>query len=196
MSRIPITNHGASMMYVGAVMIPAGETRVFEEGQLPPHLRSPKAPAAEPAPEPDDRLEILELSVANFTRHLGERDETGAPYASDEDLVFFREAEAEGRDRKGIIEALDQETLARAAAYEELVAKLDQPIEDFIGEIVKRDDAGTPALNVYQLGQLFDEVKADTEREEYADAIDAELTAREIENGEITDQDNPGAGDD
>lgn len=43
---IPVTNNTAMPIYVGAEMVPAGETRLFHESQVPEHLR----PAAEPQP--------------------------------------------------------------------------------------------------------------------------------------------------
>lgn len=48
MNRIPVHNNTAMPMYVGSEMVPPGETRHFEESQVPLHLRPAKAePVAE-----------------------------------------------------------------------------------------------------------------------------------------------------
>lgn len=115
MSQKPITNDKRSPLYVAGVCIQPGETRLFEESDLPPHLRNP-APARPPADAgPDPRAEILKLSVSDFAEHIASRDGDDAYVVAEEDLEYLRGAEASGKARKGIFATIDEEILRRAA---------------------------------------------------------------------------------
>lgn len=104
---IPITNHGDSPKFVGGKMIPPGETRVFTEAELPPEYQAP-APVAElPAGGLDEPLLlILAATVAQVV--------AGLPDLSDEELARLALLEAEGKDRKGVLEAITALQLERA----------------------------------------------------------------------------------
>lgn len=178
MTRKTITNDGTNPLYVGGFCIPPGETRVFEDADLPVHLRTTAvAPAPAPA-TPDPRLEMLELSVANFSRFLVENDEDGAPLASDEDLAFFRVAEADGKARQGIFRALDEVTVARAAADEALLSLLELPIEAFAAEIAETGEEDAPVYSPFQLTRLADACDGVDDRVEHLAAVTEEIRRR------------------
>ncbi|MDP1674844.1 MAG: hypothetical protein Q8L65_17245 [Burkholderiales bacterium] len=59
MEKIPVTNSTQMPIYVGATMIPAGETRHFDLADVPHHLR-PAAVEAESAPEASDPVADLQ----------------------------------------------------------------------------------------------------------------------------------------
>lgn len=63
---IPVTNNTAMPIYVGAEMVPAGETRLFHEWLVPEHLKPQEAVAEAPAEEvqpPDAVAELSEKSA-------------------------------------------------------------------------------------------------------------------------------------
>ena len=50
-NKVSVPNNTAMPIYVGSIMIPAGETRVFNEDEVPAHLRPPaEAPVIETPP--------------------------------------------------------------------------------------------------------------------------------------------------
>lgn len=105
--KIPVTNNTAQTMFVGGVMIPAGETRECEEHTVPEHLR-PQAPevVAEDLP-PDPLADLLGHSVKALAEMLtGIDDETL-------DALEAAELGAE-KPRKSLLELLQTERLARA----------------------------------------------------------------------------------
>lgn len=125
--RIPVTNNTAMPIYVGSAMIPAGETREFEENDVPLHLRPAQAPAepVKPALSPEEQAEadaaaakakreaeiavIRAKSVKDAREHFSE--------LSDEDLATLEALEqAEDEPRKTLLEAITEEQLQRAAA--------------------------------------------------------------------------------
>lgn len=107
--RIPVTNTTGVPIYVGAAMIPAGETRHFEEADIPAHLR-PKAVEAAAEP-PKDAL--LDLSGKPAKEIL-----SAIPDLSDEDLKRLGQLEADKGEkaRKTVAAAIQEETLKRAEA--------------------------------------------------------------------------------
>lgn len=106
MAKIPVSNTTAMPIYVGAAMIPAGETRHFDEEDVPAHLR-PVPEAIEPAAPTDPLLELLEGNVASITAALTE--------LSDADLARLEQAEHDGKARKGVLVAISEVRLQRAA---------------------------------------------------------------------------------
>lgn len=103
--RVPVENNGQMPLYVAGVMIPPGETRHFEDDQLPPEFRQSAAVEAEEAPA-DPLLAVLELKVADVVNGLAD--------LSDEELDRLENIEAAGKARKGVIEAVTEERLRRA----------------------------------------------------------------------------------
>ncbi len=118
MARINVTNPTGMPIYVGSVMIPAGETRQFEENDVPLHLR-PKAaaPAPQPkAPPPDPLAELAAKSAKDVIAAL--------PELAPEQLTALEKLENERKDgdkpapRKTVLEAIGAEILKRAGGQE------------------------------------------------------------------------------
>lgn len=105
--RIPVHNNTAMPMYVGANLVPPGETRDFEEHQVPAHLRPAAAPA-EPEEAPPSTAEALQASSA--------KDVIAAlANLSDEHLTELEALEqAAEKPRKTVIDAIAAEALNRA----------------------------------------------------------------------------------
>lgn len=105
MNEIPVHNDGADIRWVGAVMIPPGETRLIPAHQVPAHLR----PQAPPAPAParsDPVLELLDGPVRDVLAAL--------PGLDDDVLATLRQAEIDGKTRKSLLEGIAAEELRRA----------------------------------------------------------------------------------
>lgn len=108
--KVAVTNTNAMPIYVGAQMIPAGETRHFDVDQVPEHLR-PAPEEAEPVAEPIDPMQALsEGKVSDITAAL--------PALSDADLEHLGELEQTKGDaaRKTLLAAIADETIKRAEA--------------------------------------------------------------------------------
>jgi len=105
--KIPVTNNTAMSIYVGSAMIPAGETRHFEEHEVPHHLR-PKAEAA-PVEQPvEDPLgELLKGNVQSVVEALDA--------LSSDDIERLGELEQAGQARKGVLNAIADIQLSHAA---------------------------------------------------------------------------------
>ena len=112
--RINVTNPTAMPIYVGSAMIPPGETRQFDENEVPLHLRPQKAPA--PPPQPAKGPDPLEALAAKPARDVI----AAVPGLKDEDLGRLKKLEEarmhEDRPapRKTVLEAIAAEVLTRA----------------------------------------------------------------------------------
>lgn len=107
--RIPVHNNTAMTIYVAGLMIPPGETRHFEEEQVPLHLRpAPVEQESEPAAPADPLAELLQGSIAKITPELAAM--------STENLEQLGELEQQGQARKGLLGAIAEELLKRASA--------------------------------------------------------------------------------
>lgn len=110
MDKVAVTNINAMPIYVGGQMIPAGETRHFDEDQVPENLRPPKE-EAEPEAAPMDPMQALaEGKVSDITAAL--------PALNDADLEHLGEIEQAKGDaaRKTLLSAIAEETIKRAEA--------------------------------------------------------------------------------
>lgn len=108
--KVSVTNSNAMPIYVGAQMIPAGETRHFDEDQVPENLR-PVPEEAAPIAAPLDGMQALsEGKVSDITAAL--------PSLSDADLERLGEIEQTKGDaaRKTLLSAIAEETIKRAEA--------------------------------------------------------------------------------
>lgn len=113
--RIPVINNTAMPIYVGSAMIPAGETRDFEENDVPLHLRP--APAAAPAaPEkPADPAAVRKTDLAELLKHPVKDVREHFSAFSDEDLTTIETLEnAAEKPRSTLLEAIAEEQLQRA----------------------------------------------------------------------------------
>lgn len=110
MSRIPVTNNTAMPIYVGANMVPPGETRDFEDWQVPEHLK-PAPAAPEPVAEEAAPSSMEVLRAEPVDKILREFDEI-----TDEQLDELEALEmADEKPRKSLIEAIDKLRLERAS---------------------------------------------------------------------------------
>lgn len=112
MQRITVHNTTGMPIYVGSTMIPAGDSRDFDERDVPAHLRPAPAIAAEveaPAePPPADPLaELIKKPVREIVEAFGT-------------LTAEQLAELDAREhtdptpRKTLLEAIGEERLRRA----------------------------------------------------------------------------------
>ncbi|SCX40346.1 hypothetical protein [Nitrosospira sp. Nsp1] len=108
--KLPVHNSTGMPIYVGAAMVLPGETRHFDEHEVPSHLRPEKAAAENVAPEPGNPLvELLQLKVDDVKAAL--------PALTDTELELLGELEQlSGTPRKGVLGAVAEEVLKRAEA--------------------------------------------------------------------------------
>lgn len=111
--KIPVHNPTKMPIYVGATMIVPGETRHFDEQDVPTHLKPKPA-------EAEDEPEQAPLSLMAQLRVRGVKDCIEAfPALADDDLAELESLEnAEAAPRKTLIAAIAEEKLKRAAADE------------------------------------------------------------------------------
>lgn len=112
MDKVPVTNNTRMPIYVGATMIPAGETRHFDAIDVPAHLRPPKPPEPEPEAAADPLAELLAHGVKKIEAQF--KDLASA----DLEKLNVLERKSES-PRKSLLAALDEELLNRAIAEEE-----------------------------------------------------------------------------
>jgi len=106
---IGVENKGASPMYVAGVMIPAGETRHFEDAALPPEFRPAVAGEVVP-PAPAHPLAVL---LAGSVREIV----AGVDALSDAEIDALIELEEQSeRPRKTLLAELAEVQLERAGA--------------------------------------------------------------------------------
>ena len=103
-----VVNNTNMPIYVGASMIPPGETREFEEADIPAHLR-PKdnKPAAQPAAAADPVAKLQAETVKEIKAAL--------PNLDDASLARLKDIEeASETPRASLLEMIGQEQLFRA----------------------------------------------------------------------------------
>lgn len=106
--KIPVTNDTKNYLSVGAVLIPPGETRHFEKEDVPHHLR-PQTAESKPEDIPLDPLaELLKGNVASVAASL--------PDMSVFDIERLGDLEQQGQARKGVLSAIAEILLTKAAA--------------------------------------------------------------------------------
>lgn len=142
MSPIPVENKTEMPMYVGSTMILPGETRHFEEHQVPAHLRPAATTAAPevPAEDPADVAvrELLEHTVAEVAVLIQERKGDGQPTLSDDDLARLKAAEEAGKARKSLLAAIAEEELRRADERQDLG---DPEMDAYVSSLKEMGDA-------------------------------------------------------
>lgn len=101
--KVPYTNTTTAPQYVGPHLVQPGDTRMVDDTFLPP-----AAGAAVVADEPESPL----LSLLD-----GNVQEVAAALAalSDDDLAQIEAAETAGKTRKGVLTAIEEDKLRRAA---------------------------------------------------------------------------------
>lgn len=147
--RIPVTNNTAMPIYVGSYTVPPGETRDFPESQVPPHLL-PAEPAAEaPAPPPDVVAQLLGGGVRDITAVLAD--------LPDDVLAQAEAAEAAGKARKTVIEAIAAEKLKRASVDPEMDTYAASLME--MGDEELLDQLGVAQENPAMLAAVENEIE-------------------------------------
>lgn len=101
--KVPYTNTSKNTVQIGGKSIRPGETREIEATLHPDYHRPPAAAAPEPG---NPMLEMLDDSVANIIEQL--------PDVSDDELGQLVQAEADGKKRKTLMAAFEEEKLRRA----------------------------------------------------------------------------------
>ncbi|MFP4615576.1 MAG: hypothetical protein ACLFRB_06840 [Thiohalorhabdus sp.] len=174
MADIPVHNPGKNPKHVRGYVIEPGETRILPEHMVPPRLRPggrKPAPAPEPEPEPDEVLQLLDSSVGDITPEL--------PALSDSDLDRLEQAEQDGKTRKTLMEAFQEERLRRAQQRGE---ESGDDVPEHIAQILAHDaEAIEPILSEVEDGDLtalYEAESADQAREAVLAAIGAEQERR------------------
>lgn len=103
MAKVPKFNKGPTVMHVGPISIPPGGCRLVEDTDLPDY----KAARAPSPPVVDAVLALLDLSIKKMQPKLDDL----APA----DLDRLEKAERNGKTRQGVIEAIEEVRLRRAA---------------------------------------------------------------------------------
>jgi len=135
--KIPVTNNTAMSIYVGSAMIPAGETRHFEEHEVPHHLRPKAEAAAVEQPVEDPLGEMLKGNVGSVVALL--------PGMTDADIEKLGELEQAGLARKGVLSAIAEIQLSRAELQNHVGSLSDEDLAAAL-EDVGTDINADPAL--------------------------------------------------
>ena len=131
--KIPVKNNTAMTIYVGATAILPGETRHFEEDEVPHHLRPAQPEEEAPAAKNDPLAELLKGGVKDVVAALNGMLLT--------DIERLGVLEQQGQARKGILGVIadiqlkagaQADTLAKVAALsdEELAVALEDAKTD------------------------------------------------------------------
>lgn len=114
--KIPVHNNTAMPIYVGAAMIPPGETRHFDEHDVPHHLRTvEQAKETVSQTNADPLAELLKGTIKDITAKL--------PGIPTEEIEKLGDLEQLGQARKGLLSAI-AETLLERAAQADMLAKV------------------------------------------------------------------------
>lgn len=107
MARKIFTNNTDRIVYIGGRSVFPGSTREVDARDIPGHQAPAPAAPAEPVGDLQAAIDaLLELSVADIRAAL--------PRLEGE-LEQLLQSEVEGRNRKGVIQAIEAERLRRAA---------------------------------------------------------------------------------
>lgn len=112
--KIPVTNAGSGPMFVGALMVAPGETRLFEESEVPAHLKpQPEAPAA--PQKPADPAEARKGELAELLEHKVADVAATFENLNDADLAVLGELEtAAEKPRISLLQLVAEEQMKRA----------------------------------------------------------------------------------
>lgn len=107
--KIGVENKGASPMYVAGVMIPAGETRHFDEHEVPPELRpAPVVEKVEPLTVNDELAAILAGKVGEILAGL-------EALSNDEVAALLQREQEAAKPRRTLVEGLQAALIVRAS---------------------------------------------------------------------------------
>lgn len=158
--RIPVHNPSAMPIYVGAAMILPGETRHFDEQDVPTHLR-PAAAAVESASADDPLLALLGDSIKSVLPQLDD--------LPDADIARLLVLESDGQNRKTLVEALHK-------ALDERV--IDASVTALLSSEVDTIIAALPDMSDEEIGRLVEIETDNAAREAVLTAASAEMLKR------------------
>ena len=107
MKQLPYYNDQPHAIFVGAVMIPPGHTRLVDAALLP----QPEAEPAPPSQPADPLVELLKGNVAQVVDAI--------PGLSIEDLTRLGDLEQTGGQRKGVLGAIAARLLDESSQQQE-----------------------------------------------------------------------------
>lgn len=150
--RIPVHNNTAMQLYVGSSIVPPGDTRDFPESQVPAHLRPAPEPGPAPAAPENDRAALLDGNVNDVIEQFS--------VLTDSDLAVLIEMETEGKGRKTLLAALNDE-LSDRALDAAAAALLEGRDDDVLASLAEASDAELErAAEVEALGHNRENVLA------------------------------------
>jgi len=160
MERVSVSNTTASPIYVGATMIPPGESRDFPLADVPEHLLPAAPPAPEPVAAPDPIAELVRAAAKDILPALAA--------LSDDDLARLGKLEQDAGDRarKSVLAAVREESLLRGELAHTLALEVPAII------------AGLRTLEPRLLPRLRAAEAVGANRPELLSAIDDEATRR------------------
>lgn len=113
MARINVHNTTRMPIYVGSTMIPPGDSRDFDEHDVPEHLKPAPVPPAPPAEE--EKPDQPASKLAELRAKSVEVIKAALVTLTEEELIALEAAEsADETPRKTLLEAVTAERLRRA----------------------------------------------------------------------------------
>jgi hypothetical protein len=107
MEKIPYTNDTAAPVYVGGLLVKPGQTRMIDPADAPNYAAALAAGQATAAGEPENpTLKLLDRPVKDILPEL--------PALTDAQLDELEAGEADGKTRKGVLEAIAEQRVLRA----------------------------------------------------------------------------------
>ena len=100
----PYTNNTGKTQTIGTRRLEPGQTRMVEDTMIPGY-RAAQPPKAPPV---DDIAELIQGSIKDFTASI--------EALNDDELQRARKLENSGKKRKGVLTAIDEALLDRAAS--------------------------------------------------------------------------------
>lgn len=149
--KIPVRNNSAMPIYVGAAMVPPGETRHFDKQDVPHHLRPVEQVEAVVEAPADPLAELLKGNVKEVVAALA-----GLSIA---DIERLGDLEQQGHARKGVLNAIADIQLNHAAQA------------DTMAKVAALDDEALAAA----LAEAGTDINADPD---YVAALEAEAVKR------------------
>lgn len=107
MNKIHVCNVSASAIFVGSIMVPPGETRLFEPHEVPPEYRTAAPDEAAPEASENPLLVLSELPISRLA--------LGLPALTDDELDQLEILEQQkDKPRAGALAEITAERLRRA----------------------------------------------------------------------------------
>lgn len=132
MDKIPYTNDTDQPVYVGNLLVKPGQSRMVDPELAPNHAAKIAAGQATPAGEPENPvLKLLDSSVKDVKAAL--------PGLTDAQLDELEKGEADGKTRKGVLEAIGEQRVLRAREADAL-EHVREATDEQLAAVVKGED--------------------------------------------------------